>query len=710
MFKNFGNINNVPCELDAGISVSDVLVPVVSGQGTRVGTLTYPARATLIKKDVSGNIIKREVVEVSSRAGDVFTIVRAQESTRGSDTADTQTTTALSFDAGDTLYFGITAGDLKDVKDQILLLASKTGIQDESYTYGGASAVGTDAYAVTLTPALTAYAEGQKISFKTDVANTGACTLNVNGLGAKALKIKNDQDPANNDLEAGQIIEVRYDGTNFQITNQVAGEATVSKLQATMTVIEDVAQGDAIGEVGGVVGVSFATYVQQYNPAENADNRGLRFKPDGTEMYIKNSGSTMYQYTLSTPFDISTATHTRTETIAQMSAGFDFSPDGTQLFVTDSNEDIEMYDLSTAWDISTAVLSGDQFTGFPATSFQGFVISNDGVYLFTVDQSDVLKRATMSTPFDVTTAIIDAQTFNVGTQNTTPRDIHFSTDGLKFYMLGTNGNDTVYQYTLTVAWDLTTMTYDTISYDANTQVTNGWGLYFSPDRTKFYICDQTDGDIHEYDLAQDPDNIIGLGKKRSFYGKFIGFANEAILADASGSINIAGTDANQSGLTAGLSYYADPTTDGAIATTGGLFVGIAISATEITINPSQSPTEDFDIVHASIAVIGTSGSATITHNLGVKPSLVIARMITGNGNGGSYGTITSDLAYSCSFTEGGSTAGGTSTTLFARLTTDTSDGYDFTASDLTDEDIDIDWTEFGSASTEDVTFEFIFYK
>lgn len=83
-----------------------------------------------------------------------------------------------------------------------------------------------DTYVITADPALTAYTQGQIISFKANTANTGACTLNVNGLGTKSIKKLHDQNPADNDIEAGQIVTVVYDGTNFQMQSQIANAPT----------------------------------------------------------------------------------------------------------------------------------------------------------------------------------------------------------------------------------------------------------------------------------------------------------------------------------------------------------------------------------------------------------------------------------------------------------------------------------------------------
>ncbi|MBI5598658.1 MAG: hypothetical protein HY890_02845 [Deltaproteobacteria bacterium] len=76
-----------------------------------------------------------------------------------------------------------------------------------------------DAYAIALTPALTAHINGMPIRFKAANANTGAATLNIDGLGAVAIKKGGSYDIEAGAILAGAIVEVSYDGTYFQITN-----------------------------------------------------------------------------------------------------------------------------------------------------------------------------------------------------------------------------------------------------------------------------------------------------------------------------------------------------------------------------------------------------------------------------------------------------------------------------------------------------------
>lgn len=80
-----------------------------------------------------------------------------------------------------------------------------------------ADAGASDDYAITVVPAITVYTVGQEFTFKANTANTGACTLNVCGLGAKTIKKNVSSDLNSGDILANQIVKVIYDGTNMQM-------------------------------------------------------------------------------------------------------------------------------------------------------------------------------------------------------------------------------------------------------------------------------------------------------------------------------------------------------------------------------------------------------------------------------------------------------------------------------------------------------------
>lgn len=112
-----------------------------------------------------------------------------------------------------------------------------------------ADAEASDTYVITLTSAPLAYVAGQVFAFKANTTNTGAATLNVNSLGAKTIKKEHDVDLANGDIEAGQIVTVVYDGTQFQMQS-LLGNAPAAGGQDLATDTLWAAQGDLVKGTG----------------------------------------------------------------------------------------------------------------------------------------------------------------------------------------------------------------------------------------------------------------------------------------------------------------------------------------------------------------------------------------------------------------------------------------------------------------------------
>jgi hypothetical protein len=70
--------------------------------------------------------------------------------------------------------------------------------------------------------AASAYRVGQVYVFIANNAITGASTLNVDGLGAKAIKKRVTVDLAENDILEDQMVSVIFDGTNFQMLSEAS--------------------------------------------------------------------------------------------------------------------------------------------------------------------------------------------------------------------------------------------------------------------------------------------------------------------------------------------------------------------------------------------------------------------------------------------------------------------------------------------------------
>ena len=191
--------------------------------------------------------------------------------------------------------------------------------------------------------------------------------------------------------------------------------------------------------------------------------RAMKFKPDGTRLYIvnyvsSNSDDAIYQYNLSSPFDLSTMTYSNNSlSVGSQNThprGLTFKPDGTKLFLcgqTAPNKLFE-YDLTTPWDLSTASYSNKNFT-------------------FTQEPVD----------------------------NSWHNDVAFDSTGRRMFSIG-NANNRVYQWLLGTPWDISTATYNTF-YQL---VQDDWnGIAFSPDETKMYAVGSVSDDIFQYSVGKE---------------------------------------------------------------------------------------------------------------------------------------------------------------------------------------------------------------
>ena len=90
-------------------------------------------------------------------------------------------------------------------------------LNDSRINYAVAS--GTNTYTVTIS-GITSLVEGLSVKIKFTNANTGASTLNINGLGAKEIRKGNGNALSSGNIKAGQICHLVYTGSNFQLLGE----------------------------------------------------------------------------------------------------------------------------------------------------------------------------------------------------------------------------------------------------------------------------------------------------------------------------------------------------------------------------------------------------------------------------------------------------------------------------------------------------------
>lgn len=169
-----------------------------------------------------------------------------------------------------------------------------------------------------------------------------------------------------------------------------------------------------------------------------------------------------------------------------------------------------------AWDISKAyydpgadagnvskaiynLLSGSTVAAGASVGF-AIYIRPDGLKLYTVDNSaDTVYQFSLSRPWYITSPTYDSKSFSYSAQEGDARDLFFKPDGTKMYILGDVGDD-INEYDLSTAWDVSSASY-VQNFSVSAQMTTPYGLFFKPDGTKMYVLDNDADDVNEYDLS-----------------------------------------------------------------------------------------------------------------------------------------------------------------------------------------------------------------
>ena len=259
---------------------------------------------------------------------------------------------------------------------------------------------------------------------------------------------------------------------------------------------------------------------------------GVTFNNDGTKMFMvgETSGNDgvaddVHEYVLSTPYDTSTATfRVGFSTLSENNKlrQIQFNKDGSKMFVSGRRVDqnpngnfIYQYSLSTNFDLSTATYNEISFQANTANvgitkSLYGFAFNNDGTMMFLSDGStdgtstEKVYQLSLETAFDLSGSItvirsvdLEALQDTVEPVNgeTEPSGIAFNQDGTRMFLIGQKGND-VNQYTLSVGFNISTASFDGgLNLDGNPN-----GIALSPSGLKMFTTNDAGNSIREFDL------------------------------------------------------------------------------------------------------------------------------------------------------------------------------------------------------------------
>jgi hypothetical protein len=178
-----------------------------------------------------------------------------------------------------------------------------------------------------------------------------------------------------------------------------------------------------------------------------------------------------------------------------------FSPDGLKMYIIGTTgDDVNEYNLSTAWVVSSAVFVTSFSVNAQESSPQGLFFRADGTKMYIIGATnDTIFQYALSTPWSVATASYESISFSVAAQEINPTGLSFRPNGLSMYVVGTAG-DSVNQYTLSTAWNVSTATF-LQSFSIAGQEGNGSGLAFTGDGSRMFVSGSTGDDVNVYNLT-----------------------------------------------------------------------------------------------------------------------------------------------------------------------------------------------------------------
>jgi hypothetical protein len=155
--------------------------------------------------------------------------------------------------------------------------------------------------------------------------------------------------------------------------------------------------------------------------------------------------------------------------------------------------------IASAWDISATTSGGGVSTAANDTQPRGLFFKPDGLKMYVAGSTDEsIDEYDLSTAWDVTTATY-LQSFSIASYEINVIGLFFKPDGTQMYTIGLTGVG-IDEYSLSTAWDVSTASFVRFK-SVSTQDTNPRNIFFKPDGLKMYMAGTTGQDITEFNLS-----------------------------------------------------------------------------------------------------------------------------------------------------------------------------------------------------------------
>ena len=323
--------------------------------------------------------------------------------------------------------------------------------------------------------------------------------------------------------DSESYITVASTETGYSVSSQETGPRELAFSSDGTKFFVTGYQGSDVGEysMSTAWDVSTASYTDAFSVSSQTGTgaHGLAFNTDGTKMFVGSYNSnSIHEYGLSTGFDVSTASYTDAFSVSSQDTeprGLAFSTDGTKMFITGNTGDtIEEYTLSTGFDVSSASHTDSMDVSSYDNNPRGITFNDDGTTMFYHgQQNDKIHSWKLSTGYDLSTGTynnwIKPPSFDTGAEA-----IVFSNDGSKLFVSG-NDDNTIDEYTLFAGWDDANTSYVAINTDLDAGSMSAADDHF----TLIGVDKDNDNDLWETTDTFDLDKIFIKGDSEDFLTK-----------------------------------------------------------------------------------------------------------------------------------------------------------------------------------------------
>jgi len=137
------------------------------------------------------------------------------------------------------------------------------------------------------------------------------------------------------------------------------------------------------------------------------------------------------------------------------------------------------------------------------TNLTGISFNPDGTSMFIigdVSANDSVFQYSLGSAFDLSSASFTGSSFNVSGQDTSPQGVAFSPDGTSMFVVGDSSNS-VFQYSLGSAFDLSSASFTGTSFDVFGQTSRPQGVTFNADGTSMFVVGRSSESVFQYSLG-----------------------------------------------------------------------------------------------------------------------------------------------------------------------------------------------------------------